>query len=74
LWRAPGGTGPPIAAYGHLWAITLGGQLRQFNPANGHVNYQRDIGPSVTRFAAPSGGAGLLLVPTGKRLSAYLPK
>ncbi|MDQ1365683.1 MAG: hypothetical protein QOE57_1725 [Acidimicrobiaceae bacterium] len=74
LWRAPGGTGPPIVAYGHLWAITLGGQLRQFNPANGHVTYQRDIGPSVTRFAAPSGGAGLLLVPTGKRLSAYLPK
>jgi polyvinyl alcohol dehydrogenase (cytochrome) len=73
-WRAQGGTGPPIVAYGHVWAIALGGQLRQYNLADGQVDYRRDIGPSVTRFAAPSAGAGLVLVPTGKHLSAYLPK
>jgi outer membrane protein assembly factor BamB len=72
-WRAPGGTGPPIVAYGHLWAISLDGQLRQFNPDNGQVDYRRDLGPSVTRFAAPSAGAGVVLVPTGSHLSAFSP-
>jgi len=70
-WAAFGPDGPPILAGGLVWSIDTGAaRLSGMNPVTGAPEVSEALDP-VTHFAAPSGGDGLLFVPTESGVEAF---
>jgi outer membrane protein assembly factor BamB len=65
--------GPPIVAGGKVWAILLDGQLLiGLSQATGQPQLEESIGVSANHFPTPTVADGLLLVPTLRRVLAFV--
>ncbi len=71
LWRAQAGGGPPIVAAGLVWTIGQDGVLDGLDPTSGQVEQTAVVGMPANHFPTPGVGAGLLLVPTARRVVAF---
>jgi polyvinyl alcohol dehydrogenase (cytochrome) len=68
--RARFNAGPPIVAGGAVWTLDQdSGTLLAFDPANGQERGRVHVGLAA-HFAAPSAAGGLVLVATGRQVTA----
>lgn len=70
-WRsAHFDAGPPIVAGGAVWTLDQdSGRLLAFDSATGRERGQVHVGPAA-HFAAPSAAGGLVLIATGRQVTA----
>ncbi|MBV9896718.1 MAG: PQQ-binding-like beta-propeller repeat protein [Chloroflexi bacterium] len=68
---APGAS-PPILSGGVLWNLDTGNKLLLgFDPTTGATLFSQPLAGTPDHFAAPSAGAGNILVPAGSMLEAF---
>jgi polyvinyl alcohol dehydrogenase (cytochrome) len=70
-WTATTGGGPPVLAGGLVWTIGQDGTLSGLDPADGAVRARTDVGAPANHFPTPGIGAGLLLAPSARRVTAF---
>jgi outer membrane protein assembly factor BamB len=70
-WRsARFNAGPPIVAGGAVWTLDQdSGTLLAFDPVDGRERGRVHVGPAA-HFAAPSAAGGLVLIATGRQVTA----
>jgi hypothetical protein len=71
LWSSGVGGGPPIMAGGLVWTIGQNGRLYGLGPATGKIRQQAAIGTPANHFPTPGIGAGLMLVPSARKVIAF---
>jgi hypothetical protein len=75
VWRSNTvrSAGPPIVAGGRVWTILLRGQMVVgLSQASGQPELEAPIGVSANHFPTPSVADGLLLVPSGNAVLAFV--
>jgi outer membrane protein assembly factor BamB len=66
------GASPPILSGGVLWNLDVGNRLLLgFDPSTGQNRFSQPLAGTPDHFAAPSSGAGHILVPAGSILEAF---
>jgi polyvinyl alcohol dehydrogenase (cytochrome) len=70
-WNSHVGGGPPIAAGGLIWTISLTGTLYGLDATTGRVQQRASIGVPANHFPTPSVGDGYLLAANAHHVVAF---